>query len=65
MCPSMPLKVNSGTKPAMMMAAANRIDWLTSVAALAITRELAAEQVVAADHLQERAARRGAPPRFH
>ena len=33
MCPSMPDRVNSGTKPAMMMAAAKKIDWLTSAAA--------------------------------
>ena len=36
----MPLMVNSGTKAAMMMAAENRIPWLTSMAACAITANL-------------------------
>ena len=34
MWPSIPDSVNSGTKPAMMMAAAKKIDWLTSAAAI-------------------------------
>src|ERR1700680_4597894 len=36
MWPSMPDSVNSGTNPAMMMAAAKKIDWLTSAAATEI-----------------------------
>ncbi len=36
MCPSIPESVNSGTKPAMMMAAAKKIERLTSAAASAI-----------------------------
>jgi len=43
----MPLSVNSGTKPAMMIAAANRIDWFTSVAAFAMTANLPRKRVLA------------------
>ena len=40
MWPSIPLMVNSGTKPAMMIAAEKKIAWFTSIAALAITANL-------------------------
>ncbi len=52
MCPSIPDSVNSGTKPAMMMAAAKKIDWLTSAAAMRNRAHLAAKAAAHAHAVQ-------------